>query len=252
MKVTLKAGCDLSFTRMYCPQAIEEYEQWGFVFDKNGINVPTMTEMNMDEITALVKFFTHREMKYDLSPQNLSYAPNAPYYPGSCLIQVTKFNEGPGARYWAREKYEVEYYIKFAEETHGPQEDKWYITVNDEDKELTPEEYEIQSPKSDVFRHTFEPVVFVPPSTTTNLRSSMTNIMAMMSDESIERLFSITNAAFPELSMWQTSNRLIAPPNSPTQPRVQHPQAQHPQAQHVYPNSIWSIDSQYPRNQTQF
>ena len=242
MKVTLKAGCNLSFTRMYCPQAIEEYTRWGFMFGQNGINVPTVTEMSMDEITALVKYFTHREVKYDLSSHNLSYIPNAPYYPGSCLIQVTKFHEGPGARYCGREKCEVEYYIKCAEEEHGPQEDRWYITLNDEDKELTPEEYEIQSPKSNVMRHTSEPVIFVPPTTTTQLRASMTNMMAIMSDESIERLFSITNAAFPELSMWQTSNRLVTPPNILTQP----------QTQRAFPSSIWSIDNQYPRYPAQF
>lgn len=242
MKVTLKAGCNLSFTRMYCPQAIEEYKQWGFMFGQNGINIAAETEMNMDEITSLVKYFTHRETKYDLSANNLPYIPNAPYYPGSCLIQVTKLHEGPGARYWGREKHEIEYYMKCEEEMHGPQEDRWYITLNDEDKELTPEEYEIQSPKSDVIRHTFEPIVFVPPTTTTQLRASMTNMMAMMSDESIERLTSITTAAFPELSMWQTSNRLVAPPNSPTQPRTQR----------AYSNSIWSIDNQYPRYPAQF
>jgi hypothetical protein len=242
MKVTLKAGYNLSFTRKYCPQAIEEYERWGFIFGPNGVNVPAMTEMNMDEITALVKYFTHREMQYDLSGQNLPYIPNAPYYPGSCLIQVTKFREGPGARHWGRDKHEVEYYMKYEEETLGPQEDIWYITLNDEDKELTLEEYAIQSPKSSVKEHINELVDFVPP--TSPQRSSMTNMLAMMSDENIERLSSITSAVFPELSMWQTSNRHTSHSNRPMQPVTQ--------TQRVSQNTIWSTDNRVPSYLTQF
>ena len=236
MKVTLKAGCNLSFTRRYCPQAIEEYERWGFIFDANGMNIPATTEKSMDEITDLVRYFTHRETKYDLSGMNLPYIPNAPYYPGSCLIQVTKFREGPGARYWGREKHEVEYYMKCEEEMNGPQEDIWYITVYDEDKELTLEEYAIQSPKSSVRRHTDELVDFVPP--TSPQRSLMTNMLAMMSDENIERLSSITTAIFPELSMWQTSNRHTSHSNRPAQPFIP--------TQQVSQNTIWSTDSQVP------
>jgi hypothetical protein len=257
MKVTLKAGCNLSFTRRYCPQAIEEYERWGFIFGPNGINVTAETEMSMDEITSMVKYFTHRETKYDLSAQNLTYIPNAPYYPGPCLIQVTKLHEGPGARYWGREKHEVEYYMKCEEEMHGPQEDKWYITLNDEDKELTPEEYEIQSPKSaaSVGRPTTEPIAYVE---LTPQRASMENLLAVMSNADIERLVSITTAAFPDLSVWKTSNRFASPPNIPMQQwtptqcaspnSIWRTENQVPSS----PNSIWSIDSQPPFYPSQF
>jgi hypothetical protein len=134
MIVVLKAGCDLSFTRRYCPQAIEEYEQWGFTFDAHGMNTSAVLEMDIEQITRLIKYFTHREAKYDLSGAGLHYIPNAPYYPGSCLIQVTKFSEGPGTRYWGRDKHEVKYYMRCEEEMRGPQMEKWYITINDEDR----------------------------------------------------------------------------------------------------------------------
>ena len=163
MIVVLKAGCDLSFTRRYCPQAIEEYEQWGFTFDAHGMNTPAVLEMDIEQITRLIKYFTHREAKYDLSGAGLHYIPNAPYYPGSCLIQVTKFSEGPGTRYWGRDKHEVKYYMRCEEEMRGPQMEKWYITINDEDKELTPEEYAVQSPKSEVGGHIHTSSAFAPP-----------------------------------------------------------------------------------------
>jgi hypothetical protein len=220
MKVTLKSGCNHSFTRRYCPQAIEEYGKWGFTFDAQGMSIPAVKEMTIDEITTLVKYFTHRETKYDLTGDNLQYSPNAPYYPGCCMIQVTKFLEGPGSRYWGREKDEVEYYMNHEEKIYGPQEDMWYITISDEDKELTLEEYAIHSPKSAVGTrpNTFHQAIAPPTPPISPPRSWIMSILGIMSEENIVRLASIVIAAFPEVSMWQTSNIFASTPGSPIQP----------------------------------
>lgn len=239
MKVTLKSGCNPSFTRRYCPQAIEEYGQWGFTFDRQGRSLPAVREMSMDEITALMKYFTHREVKYDMTGHDLQYVPNAPHYPGCCLVQITKFREGPGVRYWGREKHEVEYYMKHEEEIYGPQEDMWYITVSDEDKELTTEEYAIRSPKSAAEARSHEPT----PSAThlypiSPRRSWIMSMLGIMSEENIVRLASIVIAAFPEVSMWRTSNMFASLSGSPRQHSMNN--APSPQ------NTIWVTENESP------
>jgi ribonucleotide reductase beta subunit family protein with ferritin-like domain len=193
--------------------------------------------MDIEQITRLIKYFTHREAKYDLSGAGLHYIPNAPYYPGSCLIQVTKFSEGPGTRYWGRDKHEVKYYMRCEEEMRGPQMEKWYITINDEDKELTPEEYAVQSPKSEVGGHIHTSSAFAPPAPPSSpQRNSMTNMLGMMSDGDVERLASITTAAFPEMSAWQAPTGFSAPPNSP-----QHQQTQWTESSPEHHNTTWSV-----------
>jgi hypothetical protein len=162
------------------------------------------------------------------------------------MIQVTKFREGPGARYWGREKDEVEYYMKHEEEIYGPQEDMWYITISDEDKELTPEEYAIHSPKSVVRTHsnTYHPATAPPTPPLSPRRSWMMSILGIMSEENIMRLASIVIAAFPEVSMWQTSNVFASTPGTPRQPWTYNASPSR--------NTIWVTENESPAYTNRF